>query len=95
MALNRKPLPREARNLSGGFVTVAMYQGLSCKERYVHRIVRRSARECEQLSRLRQQGAPPVTTARDKVQLALPVPPLQFVTHRPGHSRAPSPANPR
>jgi hypothetical protein len=42
-----------------------------------------------------QQRPTPVTSARNKVLLPLPIPPLQFVTHRLRHSRAPSPANPR
>jgi len=42
-----------------------------------------------------QQRPTPVTTARNKVQLPLPIPPLQFITHRLRHSRALSPAKSR
>ena len=40
-----------------------------------------------------QQGTPPVTAARNKVPVPLPIPPVQFVTHRLRHSCAPGTAN--
>ncbi len=39
-----------------------------------------------------QQGTPPVTTARNKVPVPLPIPPVPFVPHGLRHSCAPSPA---
>jgi hypothetical protein len=43
------------------------------------------------LLRRSQQRPTPVTAARNKMQVPLTIPPLQFVTHRLGHSCAPSP----